>query len=349
MKKAAGKRIVPTIYLLGFAGALLFTILLIREGAHEVVRAVAAAGWWLAVIPSFHVLPLFLDSFEWWLLFPAESRPRLRNIFWARFLGESFSNLVPAAQVGGDIVRARVAVLYGTPMAVSVGTVLVDITVSMFIQTLFTMVGVSLLIWVTGRTNLLGPALMGAPFAILAVAGFYFVQRWGMFRLFGAIIAHCAKDESWRSLVVKSGELDQMLRKIYSRTGPLAACCAVTMISFVTGSVEVWIGLYALGIPASFEKALILECVGQGIQTMLCLIPGALGVREGGYIVVGGLLGIPGDAAFALALLRRVRESALGLPGLLAWQLMEGRHFLRRYGIRWLRRNDEPGRSALPD
>jgi Lysylphosphatidylglycerol synthase TM region len=108
-----------------------------------------------------------------WLPFPAESRLRLRITFWARFLGESFSNLVPAAQVGGDIVRARIAVLYGTPMAVSVGTVLVDITVSVLIQTLFTLVGVSFLIWITGRTSLLGPTLLGAPLAILAVAGFY--------------------------------------------------------------------------------------------------------------------------------------------------------------------------------
>jgi hypothetical protein len=77
MKKSAGKKIALTIYLLGFAGALLFTILLIREGAHDVVRAVAATGWWLAVIPAFHLLPLFLDSFEWWLLFPAESRRTL--------------------------------------------------------------------------------------------------------------------------------------------------------------------------------------------------------------------------------------------------------------------------------
>jgi hypothetical protein len=106
------------------------------------------------------------------------------------------------------------------------------------------------------------------------------------------------------------------------------------MTSFVIGSAEVWIGLHALGAPANFKNALILECVGQGIQTALCLVPGALGVREGGYVVVGGLLGIPGEVAFALALLRRVRELALGLPGLLAWQLVEGGQALRRYGSR---------------
>jgi putative membrane protein len=337
MTKTAGK-IGPTIYLLGFAGALLFTILLVREGVQDVARAVAAAGWWLAVIPAFHLLPLFLDSFEWWLLFPKEDRPRVRTTFWARYLGESFSNLVPAAQIGGDILRARLMVLNGAPMAVSAGTVLVDITVSVFIQTLFTLFGLTLLILVTGRTNLLIPTLAGTPIAILGVGGFYFVQRMGMFRIFGTILSNCARDEKWRAFTAKSGELDKTLRNIYSRIWAVAACCVVTMISFVTGSGEVWIGLHALGVPASFENALILECVGQGIQSALCLVPGALGVREGGYVVVGGLLGIPGEAAFALALIRRVRELVLGLPGLLAWQLVEGDHFLRRYGLRTTQR-----------
>lgn len=330
--KATGK-IGPAIYVSFFAGALLFTILLVRQGAPDVVHAVATAGWWLAVIAAFHLIPLFLDSLEWWILFPKQPNVRLRTVCWVRWVGESISNLVPAAQVGGDFVRARLAGLSGAPISLATATVLVDITVSVFVQTFFTLLGLSLLILVTGRTNLLIPALAGAPVAIGAVAGFYFLQRLGLFRLFGAIISRFIDDPQWQSLAGKGGEIDQTLRKVYARTHAVAACCAVTMISFVVGSAEVWIGLYALGVPASFDKALILESVGQGVQTALCLIPGALGVREGGYLVVGGLLGIPGDAAFALALIRRVRELAVGVPGLIAWQLVESDHFWRRYEL----------------
>jgi len=41
------------------------------------------------------------------------------------------------------------------------------------------------------------------------------------------------------------------------------------------------------------------------------------------------LLGIPGDAAFALSLIARVRELILGIPGLVAWQVIEARRVLR--------------------
>lgn len=336
--KGIGK-VGPTIYVFFLAGALLFVVLLVRQGATDVVRAVAAAGWWLVVIALFHLVPLFLDSLEWWILFPKQDNLRLRTIYWLRWMGESISNLVPVAQVGGDIVRARLAVLSGAPISLATATVLVDITVSVFVQTFFTLLGLSLLILATGRTNLMAPALAGAPLAIAAVAGFYSVQRLGLFRLFGAIVSRFVDDPQWRSLAGKGGEIDQALRKVYARGGAVAACCAVTMLSFVVGSTEVWIGLYALGVPASFDKALILESVGQGVQTALCLIPGALGVREGGYLVVGGLLGIPGDAALALALIRRVRELALGVPGLVAWQLVEGDHFWRRHELRTARQS----------
>jgi putative membrane protein len=331
--KSVGK-IGPAIYLCGLAGASLFTFLLIRAGAQDVIRAVAEAGWWLAVIAVLHLIPLSLDSLEWWMLFPRDSRPRFRTIYWTRWMGESVSNLVPAAQVGGDIVRARLAVLYGAPIPAATATVIVDITISVFIQTFFTLLGLTLLLLATGRTNLIFPMLVGAPLAIGAVAGFYAVQRLGMFRLFGAIVTRWATDPKWRSLAGKGGEIDQTLRKVYTRKRTVGMCCMVTMLSFVVGAVEVWIGLYAVGVPAGFSTALILESVGQGVQSALCLVPGALGVREGGYVVVGGLLGIPGDAAFALALIRRVRELAIGLPGLLAWQFVEGGQLWRSRSLR---------------
>ena len=52
-------------------------------------------------------------------------------------------------------------------------------------------------------------------------------------------------------------------------------------------------------------------------------------MQESGYVLVGNLLGIPGDAAFALSLIARVRELAIGIPGLVFWQLIEGRRLLR--------------------
>ena len=51
-------------------------------------------------------------------------------------------------------------------------------------------------------------------------------------------------------------------------------------------------------------------------------------------MVVGGLLGIPGEKALALALIRRVRELTLGVPGLIVWQVIEGSRAWKRSAVR---------------
>src|SRR5262249_22059905 len=51
------------------------------------------------------------------------------------------------------------------------------------------------------------------------------------------------------------------------------------------------------------------------------VVPGALGVQEGGYLALGRLLGFDPETSLALSLSKRARELLLGMPGLVAWQL----------------------------
>jgi len=72
-----------------------------------------------------------------------------------------------------------------------------------------------------------------------------------------------------------------------------------------------------LGHPVSWLAALLLESLGQAIRGAAFAVPGALGVQEGGYLLLAPLAGLPPDAALALSLAKRAREILLGLPGLL--------------------------------
>jgi len=60
------------------------------------------------------------------------------------------------------------------------------------------------------------------------------------------------------------------------------------------------------------------------------MVPGALGALEGSYVLFGALLGLPADTALAISLSKRVRELALGLPGLIVRHWIEGHYLLRR-------------------
>ncbi len=319
-----------TFYFLAFAGAALFTALLIREGAPQVGKAIATAGWAIAAVIAFHLcVPVFLDALAWWVLFPKENRLPVRKIFWMRWIGESVSTLVPSAAVGGDIVRARLAAINGAPVPVAAGTVLVDLTLGVFTQAAFTLLGVVLLVQSTGRKNFIGPTVIGTLVGVAAVAGFYFAQRRGMFRFLGRMIAKMANSPEWQSLIQSGETLDQTIRSLYARRRAVIGCCVWTILSLILNSGEIWIALYALNLHATVVNAIILQSTALTVRSVAFPVPGGIGVQESGYVLIGNLLGIPGDTAFALSLIARVRELALGIPGLIVWQVVEGRRLLR--------------------
>ncbi len=327
--KASGK-IRITIWLLGVAGAGLFTVLLIRQGASQVGAAFASAGWWIAAVAIYHLaVPVLLDAIAWWALFPKAERPSLWQLSWMRWIGESVSTLVPSATVGGDVVMARLAALHGASIPTAAASVLVDITLGVFVQIAFTLLGLGLIVAATGQQGFVRPTVIGAVIGVLAIIGFYVVQRLGMFRFIGKIISRLANSEDWHSLVHSGHTLDEAIRRQYARRRGVITCCAATATSLILGSGEIWVALYALDLRATLVNAVILQSMVLTIRSVVFPVPGALGVQEGGYVLVGNLLGIPGDAAFALSLIARVRELILGIPGLLAWQFVETRRVLR--------------------
>src|SRR5437879_13131443 len=100
------------MWLLGLAGAALFTFLLVRQGAPEVGAAFASAGWAIAGVVIYHfVVRVLLDALAWWALFPKPERLSLWQLFWMRWTGESLRTLVPAAAVRGSVIVPRLASL----------------------------------------------------------------------------------------------------------------------------------------------------------------------------------------------------------------------------------------------
>jgi uncharacterized membrane protein YbhN (UPF0104 family) len=99
------------------------------------------------------------------------------------------------------------------------------------------------------------------------------------------------------------------------------------------GTLETLAALHVLGIEAGLREALIIESLSQAVRSAGFVVPGALGIQEGGYIVICGLLGISPQQAIELSLLLRIREVILGVPGLLAWHRLEARFAGRTTGM----------------
>jgi len=75
---------------------------------------------------------------------------------------------------------------------------------------------------------------------------------------------------------------------------------------------------------------LVLEALLYAIRSIAFAVPNAVGVQEGAYVVLGASFGLTPEAGLALSLLKRARDAAIGLPTLVAWELIEsGRQYRR--------------------
>jgi uncharacterized membrane protein YbhN (UPF0104 family) len=93
------------------------------------------------------------------------------------------------------------------------------------------------------------------------------------------------------------------------------------LVGWFVGTGEVYLIALFLGAPVSWLDALLLESLGQAIRGAGFAIPGALGVQEGGYLLLAPIVGLQPGTAIALSLAKRTRELLLGLPGLLYLRL----------------------------
>jgi uncharacterized membrane protein YbhN (UPF0104 family) len=137
--------------------------------------------------------------------------------------------------------------------------------------------------------------------------------------------------KSWMSgFTGRADSIDEAIVATYRRRLPLSYSSLLRLIGWAIGTGEVWMATRALGHPLNLMHSFILESLSSGVRGAAFMVPGALGAQEGGIVLFGALLGLPADLALAVSLTKRVRELALGLPGLAAWQWVEGRRLLAR-------------------
>ena len=222
-------------------------------------------------------IPLFLDAIAWWVLFPKADRLPLRQLFWMRWIGESISALVPsaasAATLCGRASRQFMAPRCPSPQEPCSLTSRLAFLYRPDLRCL----DLCLLVTATGKNSFVGPTLIGIVVALFAFAGFYFVQRRGIFRFLARIISRLAGSSDWQSLVQGGDTLDRTVRSLYARRSAVVACCACTMASLVLGSGEIWLALWFLDLPDSFLNALILQSMVLTIRSAAFAVPAGSG------------------------------------------------------------------------
>ena len=310
--------------LAGLAGLTGFVLLIAYHNVAELTDLLLGASWGIALVTIAHILPMAASALGWYEIARPLWPPRYAVFLWARLVRESADALLPLTQIGGDVIAARLLTIHGARAVDASATALVDLTLEFVTQIAFTAVGIVLLVMLNGAVEPVRWALLGLAIAVLAAAGFLLAQRWGMFSLLELFLDRMAKQLGWPALGALSG-LHETIISIYRRRRVVGVSVFWHLVSWLLGTVEMWLALRFLGIDIGVGGALVIESLGQAMRSAAFLVPGALGVQEGGFLILAVHFGLAPEVGLSLSLIRRIREAVLGIPALVAWQVIEGR------------------------
>jgi putative membrane protein len=304
---------------------LLITLVL-RADATAILQTAELAGWNLLWLIPYRVLYFLLFAIGWRNLLRANDPERqagLGYILWVTSVREAIDRLLPVASVGGGVAGIRLLRWRGLATAPVSASVIVEILLTLIGSYLFTVVGVLLLVNVSGSgreyRSLILALLLSLPVpavpALLLRYGAVFER---LERLVRPLVGQGAMSEG-------APLLDQEVRACLRRGWTLLVAGTLQFAALVSGSFEIWFALRLFGHPVGARDALILESLTQAVRYLAFVIPAGLGVQEAGLVLFGHALGISGELALAVSMAKRMREVLCGVPSLMSWQWAEGR------------------------
>ena len=302
--------------------------LIVAANAGAVLRVLAGIGPGLLVLLLVRGAIILGYALAWARLLGGVADVPFHVCLLLRWVREAVDILLPVASVGGELAGARLLTFWRVPGGVATASVLVDLLLQATAQTAFALLGLALLAWVVGIGAWGLQAAVSVALAMLAVGGFYALQRHGGLRYLDRLLAALAL--RWSAAQPVSGlRLQEALDALWRHRARRAQTLALHFGCFLLGAAELWVALRFTGHPAGFARAVVLESLTNALRGAAFMVPAALGVQEGGFVGFGHLLGIAPETALALSLAHRAPDILLGLPGLVAWHGLEVRHHAR--------------------
>ncbi len=317
------------VALLALSAGLAATILLAGHvGFDALGHAIAGIGWigFLAVTAA-HLAVSAICGLAWLLLLPLP-RPGPAAFVGARLIRSGAGDILPLAQLGGFAAGMRAVALAGLPAPLSVASVVVDATLEMLSQVAFIVLALAILLLLQPGSALAAPFAAGLAIVAGVAILWLFAQRRG-FRFAHLVTQRLAK--RWLYAIGTGiASVGDAVETIYRRPSALGSGFVLHLAAWLLGALEIWLALHIAGIPLGLAPVLAIEGLLAAARGAAFFVPGAIGVQEGAYVLLGSAFGLSAETALALSLLKRARDVVLGLPALLVWQWAEAGRLWRR-------------------
>ncbi|MFC0397694.1 lysylphosphatidylglycerol synthase domain-containing protein [Paraburkholderia rhizosphaerae] len=309
------------------AGLLVSLWLVMQDDPDTVLNLLRASAVGLVVAALAHVLHMFANARAWQTLMLAPRAPRYLTMLGLLWIRESINGLLPVVRIGGDVVSFRLLVKSGLLSSMAAASLIVDMQLTVISQLLFAAISVGYLFaYVQSATlHIVSHLAWGIVVIAPAFAIFALIQHANPFERLTRVLDRIASGKL-AELVGKSASIDETIKRIWRHRAVILRYLLIWQPLQVCGTtLQIWLALYFLGSPVSFLQAFVIDSLVQAVNNAAFFVPAALGVQEGGFLLIGGMLGLEPATCLALAGARRVRDLVIFVPGMLAWQIAESR------------------------
>lgn len=283
-------------------------------GTGAVARAVESlriSGLLLLVI--LHLPIVVLMGFAWWQVAGDDPPASHWRFAWARFVRDAAGEILPFLQLGGLVFGVRAL---GRGRAITVGAVSasIDGIVELTAKVPYAFAALLALLALAPQSRL---ARWLA--AALAMTGVFVAILLFLRRSLGASLQAMARAVSarWPGMFSSEDEsgapaVQACFDSILSQHRRLWASLMLHLCCWFLGAAETWVIFRLLGVDVTLLQALAIDGTVVGLRTFGWMVPAALGIQEGSYLLAAAVFGVPPAAAIAASFARRARDLVLG-------------------------------------
>lgn len=294
-------------------GLGLLGLIILNTDLKEALGLVAQVGWGFALILALYFLAFYLDSITWQmtvLSVPMEARWSAR-FFHVRLAGEAFNNILPAASMGGEPIKALLLKsLYSIGYREGVASLILAKTINSAALVVFLSTGFILIL---GSNKLTDSYKAVAGLGLLAFAIgiylFYAIQRYKISTHISGFLSRGKLFAGLTNILHHIEDMDERLMQFYTRhKARFMGALALAFVNWVMGVAEIYVTMLFLGHPVSLTDAWIIETAAQLVRAGTFFIPASIGAQEGAFLLVGAAITGSPALGIATAITRRVRE-----------------------------------------
>jgi uncharacterized protein (TIRG00374 family) len=309
-------------------GGALLAWLVLSSDVGSIVAGLARVGPGVLIILALEVVGHAFNTLGWWFTLPTSQRAGTYGwLFWVRTAGQAINESTPAASLGGE--PAKIVLLRSRLSTGAAAASLLATKVSFCAAKLvFIMVGMAVVWSRLVLSRKLSLALLVA-FIVMAIgiAMFAAVQMCGIGSGTVKALHRVGLSVRWIARIESSlHDVDAHLKDFYrARTGDLLRAMTAHGFAFACGVLQILLLVTWLGLPFDPAAAFGIEAFAALIALVTFVVPGSLGVQEGGKVLIFTALGLPRSAAMAVGITFRLIAFLDIAVGLAAFTVLQQR------------------------